>query len=702
MAERRPDSQVTTFTYDGPLLTEQTVAISSQPKAVRQLSNMTTQTASFGQTDANGGVITFTYDAVGNRTSLTDPVGNTTTFDYDAENRLIRETDPLSNSRTFDYDGNDNQTEVIDRNGRRRTFDYDPLNRMTTEHWWDGAAEIRTMSFTYDAVGNLLTKSDPNSAYTYTYDSLNRLMTVDNAGTPDIPNVVLTYDYDPEGNRIFAGDNMGVEVNSIYDSRNRLARRTWQGGGLDPARIDFAYNSRGDRTETRRYADLAGTQLVSRSTFEYDDSGRTLDIKHLNALDDVLVDYDYTYDHADRLIAESHHGNSTTYGYDPTGQLLSADHTVLPDEFYNYDLNGNRTSTYLQPGGTTIGPANQILSDDTFEYEYDAEGNLILKREIATGNTTEYEYDHRNRLTRVVETSSGGIILQEVEFVYDTQDQRIGKIVNGEAIYSVHDGVHIWADYNAATDVVGRFLYGDRIDEILSRFRLTEGTAWHLSDRLGTVRDLINSVGAIINHIDYGSFGSVLNQSNGLAGDRFLFTGREFDSELDLYNLRSRYYGSTMGRFASRDSIGFAGGDSNLYRYANNSVVNATDPMGTTAVLSYVSLLCDRVLPTVQFFEEYGKAVLSVYEGIGGILEEAPNGNLERAVDKLRKSTAELAVTILKLAIQQVRGVFEPPKSPHEKLAELRDSLGDLIRNESRGILDFVDIGCKVRDVFKV
>ena len=591
LSERGPDGQVTTFSYNGQLLTEQTVALSTTENSTTTF-EYDDANRIIRQTDANGGVISFTYDAAGNRTSLTDPVGNTTTFDYDAENRLIRETDPLSNFTTFDYDGNDNRVEIVDRNGRRRTFDYDLLNRMSAERWWDGPAEIHTISFAYDLVGNLLAESDPVSTYTYTYDVLDRLTSVDNAGTPDIPNVVLTYDYDAEGNRIFVGDNFGVEVNSIYDARNRLARRTWHGGGIDPARIDFVYNARGDRTETHRFADLAGTQLISHSTFDYDDSARIVDIKHLNALNEVLVDYDYAYDLASRLVAESHHGNSTTYSYDPIGQLLTADHTLLPDEFYNYDLNGNRTSSYLQPGGTIIGPANQILADDTFEYEYDAEGNLILKREIATGNTTEYEYDYRNRMIRVVDKSLGGIILQEVEFVYDTQDRRIAKIVNGEAFYSVYDGPHVWADFNAAGEVIARYLYGEQIDEILARFRPSVGAVFHLANRLGSVHDIVDSAGRIISHVDYGSFGNVIAQTNPLAGDRFLFTGREFDPETSMHYYRAREYDARLGRFISQDPLRFDAGDLNLYRYVANSPINATDPSGAIFVEFALILAC--------------------------------------------------------------------------------------------------------------
>jgi hypothetical protein len=47
-----------------------------------------------------------------------------------------------------------------------------------------------------------------------------------------------------------------------------------------------------------------------------------------------------------------------------------------------------------------------------------------------------------------------------------------------------------------------------------------------------------------------------------------------------LYFYRSRYYDPLVGRFISEDRIGFAGGDTNLYRYVRNRPLNFSDPFG--------------------------------------------------------------------------------------------------------------------------
>jgi RHS repeat-associated protein len=538
------------------------------------------------ETDPRNAVTQYGYDDSANLTSVTDPLNNVTGYVYDNRNRLIEQVDPLDHSSFFAYDAVGNLTQSTDRNGRVRTFDYDELNRLTTESWVDGGTPIRTIQFTYDAAGNLLTASDPDSSYTFTYDALNRLLTDDNAGTPGVPNVILTYGYNAVGNVTSVSDNFGVAVGSAYDARDLLVSRTWQGGGLDPARIDFGYDDRRDRTSIERFADVGGMQQIGRSTFTYDANRRLSHATHFDALDVALADYDYDYDLADQLIQQVINGNTSDYTYDAAGQLTDVDHSAQADEGYVYDANGNRTA------GTVIGPNNRLLSDGTFNYTYDNEGNLVTKTEIATGVVTEFTYDHRGRLTRVERRDAGGAILSAAEYTYDIFDRRIAKTVDSdgdgpqasETTRFVYDGEHVWADFDESGSALARYLFGDQIDELLARHRAGEGTAWYLTDHLGTVRDIVDAAGALINHIDYDSFGNVVAESNPAAGDRFKFTGREFDAETGLYYYRARYYDAAIGRFLSEDPLGFDAGDANLYRYVGNAPTIGTDPFGLTAV----------------------------------------------------------------------------------------------------------------------
>jgi RHS repeat-associated protein len=101
---------------------------------------------------------------------------------------------------------------------------------------------------------------------------------------------------------------------------------------------------------------------------------------------------------------------------------------------------------------------------------------------------------------------------------------------------------------------------------------------WALADHQGTVRDLIDDGGNVVEHLSYDSFGNL--SSTPTFDFRYGYTGREQDSETGLDYYRARYYDSAVGRFISEDPIGFAAGDSNIYRYVGNSPVNFVDPSG--------------------------------------------------------------------------------------------------------------------------
>jgi hypothetical protein len=45
--------------------------------------------------------------------------------------------------------------------GRKTVWEYDNRYRNTSENWYDGASLLRTLSFTYDAAGQLLSAADP-------------------------------------------------------------------------------------------------------------------------------------------------------------------------------------------------------------------------------------------------------------------------------------------------------------------------------------------------------------------------------------------------------------------------------------------------------------------------------------------------------------------------------------------------------------
>jgi uncharacterized protein RhaS with RHS repeats len=63
-----------------------------------------------------------------------------------------------------------------------------------------------------------------------------------------------------------------------------------------------------------------------------------------------------------------------------------------------------------------------------------------------------------------------------------------------------------------------------------------------LSDHQGTVRQITDNTGNVVNEIDYDSDGNITSQTNLSVTYRFGYTGREWDGETGQYYYRVRYY----------------------------------------------------------------------------------------------------------------------------------------------------------------
>jgi len=62
--------------------------------------------------------------------------------------------------------------------------------------------------------------------------------------------------------------------------------------------------------------------------------------------------------------------------------------------------------------------------------------------------------------------------------------------------------------------------------------------------------------------------------------NELLYTGRRSDPETGLQLNRHRFYHQQLGRWVSRDPIGYWGGDANLYGYVFGRPTRFTDPVG--------------------------------------------------------------------------------------------------------------------------
>jgi RHS repeat-associated protein len=612
-------------------------------------------------TDPNGDATRFGYDSDGRLTQVVDALHNQTDFRYDEDGLLTEETivvDGETLTRSYEHDEAGNVVREVDRNGRVTVFGYDQSGRMTEEIWYATAADAdadvnrqNTITWTYDESGNLTSVIDNYSAYTYQYDSQGRLVseTVAPAGGPV---TVLTVGYGTREDDLPVSLSAAVDgladflTTFEYDTLDRVVgiRQTGQGGNqVADKYVTFAYSESGALEELVRYESLDTSAMVAVSRYTYDQYGRLVALDHFQDPNDPLAAYTWTYEGGGLVEINSPDGqtnplagfglsldslfSSTTtdasvnplpdhvwtfdaaftglmtqmtspdgvaaYSYDRRGQLTSASYDYQDGESYLYDANGNRTG-----GGDVVGDHNRLLSDGTYNYEYDAEGNRIKRTAIATDEVTQYVWDHRNRLVSVIDRlSEGGPVVQSVEYVYDSQNRWIGKSVDPDGdgpeeaseTHFVYQGNQIVLQIDGEGEVTNRYLWGPAVDQILADEQVgPDGSSevlWTLTDHLNTVRDLADydpetDVTTVVNHIVYDAFGRVTGQTDASVTTLFGFTARPFDADTGLQNNLNRWYDAETGTWISVDPIGFAAGDANLYRYVGNEATAIADPTG--------------------------------------------------------------------------------------------------------------------------
>ena len=281
----------------------------------------------------------------------------------------------------------------------------------------------------------------------------------------------------------------------------------------------------------------------------YDPASQVTQILHqLTATSATINQAAYAYNSVGNRTSLTDRRGSQAFGYDNLDRLTSASHPLLATpQGFAYDAVGNRTT-----GGSVVNAGNQLTADATHSYQYDDNGNLTRKTLLATGNFTQYTYDAENRLTKVEEFTAGNPTPAFTStYRYDGLGRRIEKVANGQTKRYIYDGEDILLEYDGTNALQARYTHGPGIDEPIA---VTKGgsTFFYHQDGLGTVTDLTDSTGAPAKSYSYDAYGTIMDQT-GTVEQPYTYTGREFDSETELYYYRVRYYDSSTGRFLQQD-----------------------------------------------------------------------------------------------------------------------------------------------------
>ena len=360
------------------------------------------------------GTTSYTWDANGNRTSITDPRGQVMSFDYDTYGRMTTYVDKHGQSVEYTYDEAGRELTRINRNGEVLARTYDLAGRLQT---LVGPGVDR--EWHYDALGRTTYARAGGHVEERTYDGVHlsetRVYGLDGAGHIDAT-WQLAFD---DASRLatmegpFTAADVGLTVDHGYDHRGRLsavtelALGTWGMGYDTVGRMDSL--TRPDGTVT---------------TTTYDDAGRTLGTVTTDALGTVLHEVLTTYDTRGLPDTQTDPFGTLDYTHDVAGRLVGVDHPAtspIADELYAYDAANRRTESHRDAASEVVyNDLDQLVQDASYTYVYDAEGRLIEQTDRATGGVTTFAYDALDHMIGMVDEAGTAWT-----YVFDARELRV-------------------------------------------------------------------------------------------------------------------------------------------------------------------------------------------------------------------------------------------------------------------------------------
>ena len=347
----------------------------------------------------NQPTVTFTYNANGQRATMNDASGSTV-YSYDIRNRLESKQTPFG-TLTYIYDdaGNVGTVRSSNTNGVSVDYTYDELNRLKTVK--DNrllALNGGVTTYNYDAVGNLDNYQYPNAVKTtYNYNSLNRLTSMNTAVSATTQSS-YTYTLGPAGNRTAVSELGGRTVNYTYDDLYRLKTENIAN---DPHGINglvsYDYDPVGNRLT--RSSTVTGVSPQS-STYDANDRLNS-DTFDANGNTTASNSNSYSYDFENHLT--SLNNGAVTYVYDGDGNRVAK---TVGGVTTNYLVDTNNHTGYaqvveeLQTGSVTkqftFGHdliSQRIIGGPLSFYSYDGHGSVRQLTDATASITDTYTYD---------------------------------------------------------------------------------------------------------------------------------------------------------------------------------------------------------------------------------------------------------------------------------------------------------------------
>jgi RHS repeat-associated protein len=399
--------------------------------------------------NANGQVPTqhqwkYAYDGTTQHlTTITDPDGRVRiTNTYDSSGRVYQRRDGLSQLTTITY--NSGATTTLDARGNSSTQTYDARKRALIDTRVVSGQTL-TLTQVYDPAGNLSSITDRNNQTTdLTYDARGNLLTkTDPQVDLQTPRYVTQFTYDSKNNLTQITDPRTFVTTNAYDATTNVLLSV-------TAQIDATTNA----VTKYEYGDATNKGMLTRSIAPRG---------NLNGTPDYAYATNLTYDSQGNLVTSiDPDAAKTTFGYDSVGRQTSrvdpdgyatgasaADHTWLT----TYDEN-DRVKSEVDPLGGAVA------------HTYDGAGNQSTLTD-RDGNITSYTYDGNARLLTVLQKPNP---VGNPSLVYTTQ---VSRDPNGNAIHVTQaNGVVTDYSYDELDRTVSSSTHPDGSTTLTSTFAL--------------------------------------------------------------------------------------------------------------------------------------------------------------------------------------------------------------------------------------
>ncbi|WBQ07839.1 DUF6531 domain-containing protein [Kribbella sp. CA-293567] len=368
-------------------------------------------------TDASGRTQTFEYDGAGRTTATTYGKG-TWQFAYDKSGRLVRTTLPSGKTASFTLDARGAMTKLEysdktppvsfawDAVGRRTSmtdalgttrFGYDPFDRLSSV-----TRPGATIAYQWDPVGNLTSRTAAGHTESYSWDLADRLSSAKVDGK-----TLASYSYDAARGSATVKRSSGLTETRSYDALERESSLKLTQAAKSLREVTSEYDPAGNLVRSN-------DSITGSTAYTYDPLNRLTEVCYTaDKCSAEATDYiRYAYDGAGNRTWENRPNGSTWSLYGPGSELLASiaapkDYPRVPPtgRSYSYDPDGNVTSD----GTTTYAwnaagkPTSSTNASGTTTYAHTGDGRRATS---TTGSrTTAYLWDPLS--PQILQTATG-------------------------------------------------------------------------------------------------------------------------------------------------------------------------------------------------------------------------------------------------------------------------------------------------------